>query len=56
MASQKPSGAAALGDSTRYPHSRTARSQAAVELRGLRWREITSGPFSILVKYFSMCA
>jgi hypothetical protein len=37
-------------------HSCTAVSQVAVELLGLRWGEMTSGPFSILVKYFSMFA
>jgi hypothetical protein len=37
-------------------HSSTAVSQVAVELLGLRWGVMTSGPFSILVKYFSMFA
>jgi hypothetical protein len=34
-------------------HSCTALSQDAVELLGLRWGEMTSGPFSILAKYLS---
>jgi hypothetical protein len=46
--SQKPSGASR--------HSGTAASQAAVELLGLRWGEMTSGPFSMRLKYSSTLA
>ena len=39
-----------------WPHSWTAVSHVAVDLRGLRCGEMTSGPASIFAKYFAMCA